>query len=157
MEFSTGDYFIFRNWRCAEALKHKKTQAHQVDFYLRRQEVEGGACEPAWAARSACPWGQNWETAVTPRANVLHNLQSYSVSLCWKSWMKMDLPTWQWLNLLQFCSLCGHFSKKCLPKIAGVQSHHHTVSVPPALTKSASSAWHPDIAQPESKKHTNLI
>lgn len=81
MEFSTGDYFIFRNWRCAEALKHKKTQAHQVDFYLRRQEVEGGVCEPAWVARSACPWGQNWEIAVTPCTSVLHNLQSYSVSL----------------------------------------------------------------------------
>lgn len=48
-------------------------------------------------------------------------------------------------------------SNKCLLKIAGVESHHHTVSVPPTPTKSASCAWHPDIAQPESKKRTNLI
>lgn len=42
MEFCTEDYFVFRNWRCAEALKHEKNLSPwgQVDFYLRRQEVE---------------------------------------------------------------------------------------------------------------------
>lgn len=42
MEFCTEDYFVFRNWRCAEALKCEKNLSPwgQVDFYLRRREVE---------------------------------------------------------------------------------------------------------------------
>lgn len=42
MEFSTGDCFVFGNWRRSEALKHGKNPSpqSQVDFYLRRQEVE---------------------------------------------------------------------------------------------------------------------
>lgn len=140
----------------------RKIQAHKVKLVSSWEDKRwnGAACEPCLGSKvclSLRAAGNNQEIACytrgqhTPQFSVLFSFTLLTV-LDENGFVHTTM-----LNLLQLRSLCRPFSNKCLLKMAGMESHNHIASVLPTPTKSASSAWHPDITQPGSKKHTNLI
>lgn len=93
----------------------------------------GGACKPAWAARSACPWGQGEITGYTARQCT----PQFAVQLSFTLLMLLDENGFAHITMVKPAEILqlvwAFLSNKCLLKIAGVESHHHTVSGLPHL------------------------
>lgn len=125
----------------------RQIQAHKVKLISTWEDKRWNGGEPAWAARSACPWGQQWEIACYTRGQCT---PQFSVLFCFTLLIVLGESRFAHITTAKAAAilqLVWPFSNKCLLKILGVESHNHTVSVPPTPMKSASSAWHPDIAR----------